>query len=669
MAKIAEWINDQTRKLVNEKLKQLKNKFSKTPPDSDFIKLNADRTKGVLTDGREVNILFSGTPRNIELGFRIDDNNYFVQGQQFKHSQVDSSISGFLLYKIQQTSAGHPVFYYIKKLSDGDTIDTLYNVLANERLGLDFTNFNTLRTVQFSPNGKHILIGAYKTSFNVLNFLTIQWAIIKNFKLIEVDGEKIVDGEIETGQYIINEDQFTKAQTPVPPDLPPSLTVEEVDNNILPSNYALGFILETYTLSYIRTYIEETNNLWLRDNITSFFLFTNNLFIFTNDANGNPIIDIAGSYESTVTKELRYRVETEQSTSFSTFHHRESLPSCTGFLPDVLLQESVTKNCTYLDTDPARPFICGDSELSGSCFGFTNTPFPCTVTNNKRSDSSVSGSIETVNLNYAGNEADFDSCFNSHVCGCGISTCTDSCVAWTGTTVDYPPCNGNTNSNPQNLYSLAAQNAVQGIYVIKNINIDPFIDSLITYDKTFKDKVTIDVETTTHNFSFEDTDVCGNVGTFVFTGSKSVDVPTVEGNGIIIDNLGNSLDGLSIVTGFKSAQGNSAALWELFPNLDQTDRYYTPYLEYTGQSFDNFESMVATDQHVWLRSELEPIIPTSFNIKPITSLTILTREHLNNGRIKLQFYKFFSGSINKGGSVTGKLLSDLSYQLIDYAVR
>ena len=157
MANITGWLGGQNAKFIAKKLQELKIKLTKSP-DTAVIKLSANRTKGILSDGREVNIIFSGSPGPFAVGQKIDDLHYFVRGQEFKHTGIEG---GKKLYVLSVGVQANPTVnfpeFWVGRYPGADSFQIPTD------LDIFSTSYNGTFSIgdwygAISPNGKTIVL-------------------------------------------------------------------------------------------------------------------------------------------------------------------------------------------------------------------------------------------------------------------------------------------------------------------------------------------------------------------------------------------------------------------------------------------------------------------------------------------------------------------------------
>lgn len=221
MANITGWLGDQNSKLIRKKLQELKAKLTKSP-DSALIKLNATRNKGILPDGRQVNVVFSGSPGPFEVGQKIDDTHYFVRGQEFKHTGIDGGAKYYVI--VRNTTVVDPNFqYFIRTQNTG----TLYRLPFED--------------VPEYPLG--VFPGGYTDP-----------DLIERYVTITEDGKNIVLVKIQP-RYAGGQEAYECADSPCTETLPCVLTYQQ---DVINAHYSI-LALKNFTLNS-QTLLVASNN-------------------------------------------------------------------------------------------------------------------------------------------------------------------------------------------------------------------------------------------------------------------------------------------------------------------------------------------------------------------------------------------------------------------------
>lgn len=202
---LEDYLSKRTRQYVRELMSRA---FSTNQPKNpDIIQFtNPERTKGLASDGREVNVTIHGSPSKAGQGYLADPSgmHYVVQGADPDHAGIDGvTVDAFAIYG---TTTFGPVAYTFS-LQKND-LSTLYT-LAPESFT---TNSSNVRAF-FSASGKHI--GFIKLTMTPDSqpgsSLLVNWEIISNFG---ISGSS-VSGTRSSGTYsIVNTDFLPEPTMP-----------------------------------------------------------------------------------------------------------------------------------------------------------------------------------------------------------------------------------------------------------------------------------------------------------------------------------------------------------------------------------------------------------------------------------------------------------------------
>lgn len=200
----SEYTRKEAAKAVEEALKSLKLQASFTPNSSSIGKvgcLNPEKTKIKFSDGSEFPVTIVGNPPPCCYAQEISPGQYLAIGPKPQFINIDGkSDRGKLI--VQQDSN-----YYVRTLAS----ENLYELNMSALVGVFFI----LDTVQFSPDGKSIVVCSHSDLFGT-RFLKA--SVINNFKLTTnpTTHRKVVTGFTEEHQNFITLDTLD------PVDIPPT---------------------------------------------------------------------------------------------------------------------------------------------------------------------------------------------------------------------------------------------------------------------------------------------------------------------------------------------------------------------------------------------------------------------------------------------------------------
>lgn len=313
----------QTRNKFNQPYQQQSPKITGAPLDSSLIKLSADGTQGELPNGSIIPIAIFGSPDSTDSAVIINSSASgtgsaaVVTHEDIPQIQIDAIGLAFILLSSGGT-------YYVRTISDPTlfTLSTAY-VFSGA----------TINSVQFSPDGNHILVGAYKLS-NSNHTMTLYWYLLKNFSLDS--NTHTVTYTFQNGSHVINDIDLTLATTPSKPSVPPDMvstweqtfTISHYFNDfanvpgaifaLKAGNYRPGADPLRYTgnggglITRTMVFEEETDAdlLTVQSRLDAASGTINpGIWIFSVDSDKNPVIDFISSFNSTSYSTLLFRLQ------------------------------------------------------------------------------------------------------------------------------------------------------------------------------------------------------------------------------------------------------------------------------------------------------------------------------------------------------------------------
>lgn len=269
-------------------------KFVEITPDTT-AQFNDDDSTVTLKDGRVLSGSKIGDPSDVG-GALVVGNRAIMPEERVKFTATGGADEA---YVILQSSSNSDLWV---KFVDDDA-NKLYLLSRNVQLDLMDAPSNVIVvSALFSPNARHLLIGAFDPRND--GGLDLYWAVLKDFSLRIIAGEKVVSWHSTiNGTFTVPADPLSASA--VAPGAP-TVTTGYAFNKVPTLNglgnctgedlFTYGETNYTQTWSTIDTENEAVASQLPDKKVTS----ASGKYVFSNNAAGEPIVDFVGLYLTTV---------------------------------------------------------------------------------------------------------------------------------------------------------------------------------------------------------------------------------------------------------------------------------------------------------------------------------------------------------------------------------
>lgn len=297
-------------KVEDEAQKEIQDFMRDKQVVQDTVSNNITTTTGISYDGTTVDVPGQGNYQLIKMGtpspqdgaIIIGASGYAVMPENFTR-QIGDDIFGHAYLLLKAAGSGD-TDWFVRPISSATALyklsvaDQYFVSGATQEVGLSKISVNTKH---FSPNGKHLFVGAIEQAPSGTpgyTDLVLHWGVIRNFQIDGITNKVVTTGPhavILRGTKTISHADLATENVPDPP-----IPLISLGEHISVSNTFLDACSTTIhtssTVDQTITFADVTSNPEIVANVVPHFLTIDGNWGFSNDANGNPIVDFAGSY-------------------------------------------------------------------------------------------------------------------------------------------------------------------------------------------------------------------------------------------------------------------------------------------------------------------------------------------------------------------------------------